>query len=136
MTNTKKKTIMFLSIAMLLIVFFVVAFIGQSLGVNTEMASAAAANEAEVIQNKLDSVMSNGKAPSTPSNEGYGISNAAQLRDFLVNGSGKGYLSADIYDFSWDDGCFTRRLMSPNVTELNGNGYTITLTATKLANTR
>ncbi len=136
MTNTKKKTIMFLSIAMLLIVFFVVAFIGQSLGVNTEMASAAAANEAEVIQNKLDSVMSNGKAPSTPSNEGYGISNAAQLRDFLINGSGKGYLSADIYDFSWDDGCFTRRLMSPNVTELNGNGYTITLTATKLANTR
>ena len=29
MTNTKKKTIMFLSIAMLLIVFFVVAFRGE-----------------------------------------------------------------------------------------------------------
>lgn len=134
MTKTKKKTILFLGITILLLVFFAVAMIGQS--VNTRYASAASYDSADDIKSHLASLMVNGYVPQNKkmTSGGTAIGNADQLRAFLSSGSGKGYLTGDINDFSWDGGCFTRRLMSSNVTELNGNGFKIKLTATSLAN--
>lgn len=142
MTNAKKKTIAFLSIAILLIVFFVVTLIGTTLNIKGEIAGAATQNEADVIENQINSIKSNGYVPEgeriTSNNAnalGYStaIGSADALKNFLENGSGKGYLTGGISNFSWDDGAFTNRLISSGVTELNGNGYTITLNAYKLA---
>ena len=124
MTQTKKKTLLFLGITVLLL-FFVISIMGQSAG---QQASAAEANAVVDVQEAIDSVLSNGKTPSVLKNEGTPISTAGELRTFLQSGYGKAYLTNDILDFSWD-GKFTKQAMSENATELSGNGHKIILTA-------
>lgn len=124
MTQTKKKTLLFLGITVLLL-FFVISIMGQSAG---QQASAAEANPVVDVQEAIDSVLSNGKTPSVLKNEGTPISTAGELRTFLQSGYGKAYLTNDILDFSWD-GKFTKQAMSENATELSGNGHKIILTA-------
>ena len=84
-------------------------------------------------QDKLNSIMSNGEVHGNISNDGTQFPPPAELRDFLSSGSGKGYLTNDINNFFWDDNRLTSTLSSVNMTELNGNGYKIALTATNVA---
>ncbi|MDE5756340.1 MAG: hypothetical protein K2I23_04550 [Clostridia bacterium] len=128
MTQTKKKTLTFLGITIILLLALVISFAGQG---KENIASADSTTPNPTVQ-KLNGVMANGEVHGVTSNEGTAINDANDLRNFLASGSGKGYLVKDIPDFSWD-GKFTRRLMSANVTVLDGNGHTITLTATGLA---
>ena len=129
MTQTKKKTIIVLGITLILILCFVISFVGQS----ADVASANSASARNATQDKLNSIMSNGEVHGNISNDGTPISTPAELRDFLSSGSGKGYLTNDINNFFWDDNRLTSTLSSVNMTELNGNGYKITLTATNVA---
>ncbi|MDE6605144.1 MAG: hypothetical protein K2K85_03875 [Clostridia bacterium] len=129
MTQTKKKTLTVLGITLILLLVFIISFAGQ----NAEIASADSTSALNATQDKLGSIMSNGEVHGNISNDGTPIATAEQLRNFLKSGNGKGYLTTDINDFYWDDRRLTNTLASANMTELNGNGHTITLTATKAA---
>ena len=130
MTHIKKKTLTVLGIISILLLVFILSFIGQK----AEIASADSTSaQTNATQQTLDGVMSNGKAPATPSTDGTAIYDVVGLRNFLTSGSGKGYLARDIDNFYWDDNRLTSALSSVNMTELNGNGHKITLTATNVA---
>ncbi|MDE6372658.1 MAG: hypothetical protein K2L61_03860, partial [Clostridia bacterium] len=96
-------------------------------------ASADSTSALNATQEKLGTIMSNGEVHGNISEDGTPIASAEELRNFLKSGNGKGYLTRNIDNFYWDDGRLTSTLSSVNMTELNGNGHTITLKATNVA---
>lgn len=131
MTQTKKKTLTVLGITLILLLTFIISitFAGQ----NAKTASADSTSAPNETQAMLDSLMANGEVHGQISEEGTPISTVAELRNFLQSGTGKGYLTTDIKDFYWDNYQLTSTLSSVNMTELNGNGHKIYLTATGIA---
>ena len=128
MTQTKKKTLIVLVTTLILLLAMVVSLVGQN---QSGMVASADSTTTQVnaTQQTLKNVMSKGKAPTPLTNSGTAIGTAQQLRTFLESGSGVGYLTGNINDFYWEDGRLTGLLASANMTALDGNGYTITLTA-------
>ncbi|MDE6275965.1 MAG: hypothetical protein K2M75_05435 [Clostridia bacterium] len=127
MTQIKKKTLTVLGITLILLLVLAISFAGQS----AEIASADSTTQINETQQTLNGVMANGKAPSPESRDGTAIYNEQQLQTFLTSGNGNGYLMSD-FNFSWG-GKFTGTLASENMRTLDGNGHTITLTATDVA---
>lgn len=79
----------------------------------------------------IGDLMINGNVPDGYSVSGTPISSVDGLKSFLQGNNGTyGYLTTDIYNFSWN-GSFTNQMMAEGRT-LDGCGHTITMTATSL----